>query len=71
MEALNTSADVTMLDNMSNEVMKKCVELTEGKKKLEASGNMELKKLHTMILILLLNKIIIAMDQIMVFNYIC
>lgn len=44
MEALNTSADVIMLDNMSNEVMKKCVELNEGKKKLEASGNMELKK---------------------------
>lgn len=47
MEALNTSADVIMLDNMSNEVMKKCVELNEGKKKLEASGNMELKKVRS------------------------
>ena len=51
MEALNTSADVIMLDNMSNEVMKKCVELNEGKKKLEASGNMELKKVHSVALL--------------------
>mgnify|MGYP004614093405 FL=1 len=47
MEALNTSADVIMLDNMSNEVIRKCVELNEGKKKLEASGNMELKKVRS------------------------
>ena len=51
MEALNTSADVIMLDNMSNEVMKKCVELNEGKKKLEASGNMELKKVRRVALL--------------------
>lgn len=51
MEALNTSADVIMLDNMSNEVMKKCVELNEGKKKLEASGNMELKKVCSVALL--------------------
>ncbi len=51
MEALNTSADVIMLDNMSNEVMKKCVELNEGKKKLEASGNMELKKVRSVALL--------------------
>lgn len=51
MEALNTSADVIMLDNMSNEVMKKCVELNEGKKKLEASGNMELKKVRCVALL--------------------
>lgn len=51
MEALNTSADVIMLDNMSNEVMKKCVELNEGKKKLEASGNMELKKVRIVALL--------------------
>lgn len=50
-EALNTSADVIMLDNMSNEVMKKCVELNEGKKKLEASGNMELKKVRSVALL--------------------
>lgn len=51
MEALNTSADVIMLDNMSNEVMKKCAELNEGKKKLEASGNMELKKVRSVALL--------------------
>lgn len=51
MEALNTSADVIMLDNTSNEVMKKCVELNEGKKKLEASGNMELKKVRSVALL--------------------
>ena len=51
MEALNTSADVIMLDNMSNEVMKKCVELNEDKKKLEASGNMELKKVRSVALL--------------------
>lgn len=51
MEALNTSADVIMLDNMSNEAMKKCVELNEGKKKLEASGNMELKKVRSVALL--------------------
>lgn len=51
MEALNTSADVIMLDNMSNEIMKKCVELNEGKKKLEASGNMELKKVRSVALL--------------------
>lgn len=51
MEALNTSADVIMLDNMSNEVMKKCVELNEGKKKLEASWNMELKKVRSVALL--------------------
>lgn len=51
MEALNTSADVIMLDNMSNEVMKMCVELNEGKKKLEASGNMELKKVRSVALL--------------------
>lgn len=51
MDALNTSADVIMLDNMSNEVMKKCVELNEGKKKLEASGNMELKKVRSVALL--------------------
>ena len=51
MEALNTSADVIMLDNMSNEVIRKCVELNEGKKKLEASGNMELKKVRSVALL--------------------
>jgi nicotinate-nucleotide diphosphorylase (carboxylating) len=50
-EALNTQADVIMLDNMSNELMKECVELNNHKKKLEASGNMELKRVRSVALL--------------------
>lgn len=50
-EALNTSADVIMLDNMSNDVMKECVELNQHKKKLEASGNMELRRVRSVALL--------------------
>ena len=38
-EALATEADIIMLDNMSCEEMKQAVEITAGKAKLEASGN--------------------------------
>lgn len=38
-EALNTKADVIMLDNMSIEDMTKAVEITNGRALLEASGN--------------------------------
>jgi len=38
-EALNAGADIIMLDNMSNEEMKKAVEMVNGKALLEASGN--------------------------------
>ena len=41
-EALAVGADVIMLDNMSCEDMKKAVELTAGRAKLEASGNVTL-----------------------------
>lgn len=44
-EALKTKCDVIMLDNMSNEMMKKCVELNNHNKKLEASGNMSLERI--------------------------
>ncbi len=37
-EALNAGADIIMLDNMSPEVMKKAVEITNGRALLEASG---------------------------------
>ena len=37
-EALNVDVDIIMLDNMSIEDMKKAVEITDGKAKLEASG---------------------------------
>lgn len=41
-EALAVKADVIMLDNMSCEDMKKAVEITAGRAKLEASGNVTL-----------------------------
>ncbi len=37
-EALNAKADIIMLDNMSPELMKKAVEITNGRAILEASG---------------------------------
>ncbi|MEE3427521.1 MAG: carboxylating nicotinate-nucleotide diphosphorylase [Ruminococcus sp.] len=37
-EALSVDVDIIMLDNMSCEDMKKAVEITDGKAKLEASG---------------------------------
>lgn len=39
-EALSASADIIMLDNMSNELMAKAVELIAGRAITEASGNM-------------------------------
>lgn len=41
-EALCCNADVIMLDNMTCEQMKKCVEIADGKAVLEASGNVTL-----------------------------
>jgi nicotinate-nucleotide pyrophosphorylase (carboxylating) len=38
-EALTLNVDVIMLDNMSTEQMKECVEVTAGRAILEASGN--------------------------------
>ena len=38
-EALDCGVDVIMLDNMDLPTMKKAVELTAGRAKLEASGN--------------------------------
>lgn len=38
-EALDLGVEVIMLDNMSNEDMAKAVEITDGRAKLEASGN--------------------------------
>lgn len=45
LEALEAKADIIMLDNMSNEQMKECVEITNGRALLEASGNMGEKDL--------------------------
>ncbi len=51
LEALNTSTDIIMLDNMSNELMKELVEINNHRKKLEASGNMELKRVRSVALL--------------------
>ena len=45
-EALAAKADIIMLDNMSNEEMKKAVEIVAGRAVTEASGNMGEKDLR-------------------------
>ncbi len=45
-EALNTGADIVMLDNMPTELMREAVIITSGKALLEASGNMGEKNLR-------------------------
>lgn len=44
-EALETSADIILLDNMAPELLSKAVQLVNGRVPLEASGNMNLDKL--------------------------
>ncbi len=46
LEAIDAGADIIMLDNMTNDEMKKCVEITDGRALLEASGNMGDKDLR-------------------------
>lgn len=41
-EALSTGADIIMLDNMTLDIMKEAVRITNGRALLEASGNVEL-----------------------------
>ena len=45
-EALDCNTDVIMLDNMSCEEMKEAVKLTDGRAKLEASGNVTLDNIR-------------------------
>ncbi|MCX6991313.1 MAG: carboxylating nicotinate-nucleotide diphosphorylase [Chlamydiae bacterium] len=45
-EALEARADLILLDNMSIELMKECVEIAGGRAYLEASGNIPLTKLR-------------------------
>lgn len=45
-EALAVKADVIMLDNMNCDDMKKAVEITAGRAKLEASGNVTLDNIR-------------------------
>ncbi len=45
-EALSIGADVIMLDNMSCEMMAEAVKITDGRAKLEASGNITLSNIR-------------------------
>jgi nicotinate-nucleotide pyrophosphorylase (carboxylating) len=45
-EALTTQADVILLDNFSLSELEAAVTITDGKKKLEASGNMTLDNIR-------------------------
>ncbi len=40
-EAIEAGADVVMLDNMSNELLKEAISISQGRVLLEASGNMD------------------------------
>ena len=51
LEALDTDCDIIMLDNMDNELMGELVNINNGKKKLEASGNMMLKRVRSVALL--------------------
>ena len=44
-EALDAGVNVIMLDNMDYDTMKKAVEITNGRAKLEASGNVTLENI--------------------------
>lgn len=45
-EALDADVDIIMLDNMSSKMMKVAVDLINGRAKIEASGNMTLKRIR-------------------------
>lgn len=51
LEALATECDIIMLDNMNNDLMKELVEINNHQKKLEASGNMMLKRVRSVALL--------------------
>ncbi len=45
-QAIEAGADIIMLDNMSNEMMRDAVDMIKGRAKTEASGNMNLARLR-------------------------
>lgn len=45
-EAVESRADIIMLDNMSNSAMSEAVAIVAGRAKTEASGNMELDRIE-------------------------
>jgi nicotinate-nucleotide pyrophosphorylase (carboxylating) len=44
-EALHAKVDIIMLDNMSSKMMKEAVKMINKKAKIEASGNMTMKRI--------------------------
>jgi len=45
-EALAADVDIIMLDNMSSKLMKECVAIIDRRAKIEASGNMTIKRIR-------------------------
>lgn len=45
-EALEVEVDIIMLDNMSSKMMKECVKIIDRRAKIEASGNMTIKRIR-------------------------
>ena len=45
-EAIDADVDIIMLDNMSSKLMKECVQLINRRAKIEASGNMTIKRIR-------------------------
>lgn len=45
-EALAADVDIIMLDNMSSKLMRECVEIIDKRTKVEASGNMTIKRIR-------------------------
>ena len=45
-EALAADVDIIMLDNMRSTMMKECVDIIDRRAKIEASGNMTIKRIR-------------------------
>lgn len=50
-EVQNTSADIIVVDNLSNDLIKDMIELNVKNKKIEVSGNIELKRVRSIALL--------------------
>lgn len=46
-EAIDNKVEIIMLDNMTNDDMKKAVEITDGRALLEASGNVTVENIRS------------------------
>ncbi len=47
-EALESGADIIMLDNMGNDLLKECIDYIDGRAIIEVSGNMDIDRLETL-----------------------